>query len=151
MQKRRVGGRQGLGRSSAQILIATWPPATLRAHYGALRPPVRLEACLPRPSVACIEAALSVEARSPRGFGAGGLYLMDLGGETGVGESWGASTAVSRQSMGRYIEAPAGVKDKRLVKHISLVERCKFLLGHPLFCWNSSWLLRIIANVPKRL
>eukprot|EP00955_Chlamydomonas_euryale_P080805 363475-Chlamydomonas_euryale.AAC.1 len=67
-------------RCKSGVLVAkptrAWPPPGRkqpRSHsYGALRPPVQLEACLPCPSVGCTEAALSVAARSPRGFGAGG-------------------------------------------------------------------------------
>eukprot|EP00955_Chlamydomonas_euryale_P039507 351431-Chlamydomonas_euryale.AAC.1 len=58
---------------------------------------------------------------------------MDLGGETGVGASWGASSSVSQQSMDRYIEPPASVKNKKLAKHISLAKCCKFPMWHPLF------------------
>eukprot|EP00955_Chlamydomonas_euryale_P110432 366000-Chlamydomonas_euryale.AAC.14 len=45
--------------------------SNLAAHYGALRPPVRLEACLALLSVGCIEAASGIEAHSPRGCWAG--------------------------------------------------------------------------------
>eukprot|EP00955_Chlamydomonas_euryale_P103558 365504-Chlamydomonas_euryale.AAC.3 len=136
VQQLRVGGQADTGLAGLKCtdpdnhLAASNPTRTATEHFDPSAARSLFAASQRRMHRSCIEP---LQRAALEALGLEDSYPMDLEGEVGVGESWGASSSVSQQSMDCYIEPPASVKNKKVAKHISLAECCKFLLWHQLF------------------